>query len=146
MNSDALPRQLSSMTRGGIAAGALASLTLLAVTIWLKPMPSGLGTHQQLGLPPCSARLLFDLRCPACGMTTSWAHFVRGQWMRSCSASVGGFSLAVMNVVISPWLLASAIAGRWVYKCPRGEWVGGTTIAILIVMLLDWGYRLMSGS
>lgn len=142
--NDALPQRLSLTTRLGIAAGALACLTLFAVSLWLKPAAAGLGTHQQLGLPPCTVRTLFDMRCPACGMTTSWAYFVRGHWMRACQANVGGFWLAVLNVVVSSWLLASAAAGRWVCKCPRGEWVGGITIATVIVTLLDWGYRLIS--
>ena len=48
-------------------------LGLLAVARWLEPAASGMGTHQQLGLPACTTVTLFNVRCPSCGMTTSWA-------------------------------------------------------------------------
>ena len=35
-----------------------------------------MGTHQQLGLPPCNFVTLTGYPCPACGMTTSFALLV----------------------------------------------------------------------
>ncbi|WP_419189210.1 DUF2752 domain-containing protein [Stieleria marina] len=72
----------------------LGPLVLLGVALSLRPSEDGLGTHQQLGLPPCSMRVIFGIRCPACGMTTSWSHFARGQWLLSANANPGGFLLA----------------------------------------------------
>lgn len=45
----------------------------------LHPDPSGHGTHQELGLPPCPSVLLFDRPCPGCGLTTSWTALLHGQ-------------------------------------------------------------------
>ena len=137
--------QIGVLTRMGIGAGGLFSLLLLTITFWLTPSPSGVGTHQQLGFPPCSAQLLTGMRCPACGMTTSWSYFVRGNWVKSLRANAGGFCLALVNVVVSPWLITSALWKRWVFSPPRGEWIGGTVLALVVVTGVDWGTRLATG-
>jgi hypothetical protein len=74
---------------------AVAVVLLMLVAVRLEPNPAGLGTHQQLGLPPCTMRVIWELRCPACGMTTAWAHFVRGDWLNSARVNLGGFLLAL---------------------------------------------------
>ena len=48
-----------------------------------------------------------------CGMTTAWAHLVRGQWLAACRANVGGVLLGLLAMVGAPWLLGSACQGRW---------------------------------
>lgn len=46
--------------------------------IYLKPSPTGHGTHMELGLPPCPSVLLFNRPCPGCGLTTSWTATIHG--------------------------------------------------------------------
>ena len=124
---------------------ALGLLALLSVAAFLEPDPRGLGTHQQFGLPPCTFRFLFGRPCPTCGMTTSWAHLVRGQPIGALGANVGGALLATLAVVSVPWLAASAARGRWLGWAPNSivmAWVG---LAILLVTLIDWGIRLAAG-
>ncbi len=124
---------------------ALGLLSLLAVAALLKPDPRGLGTHQQFGLPPCTFRFLFGRPCPSCGMTTSWAHVVRGQLIGALKANLGGTLLATLAVVVAPWLMLCAALGRWLGRAPKSivvAWVGS---AILLVTLIDWGVRLATG-
>ncbi len=124
---------------------ALGLLALLAVAALLKPDPRGLGTHQQFGLPPCTFRFLFGWPCPSCGMTTSWAHVVRGQLIGALKVNVGGTLLATLAVVAVPWLMLCAALGRWLGRAPESivvAWVGS---AILLVTLIDWGVRLATG-
>ena len=59
---------------------ALALLALLVTAGTLTPDEQGFGTHQQLGLPPCTFYLVFKRPCPACGMTTSWAWLLRERY------------------------------------------------------------------
>jgi len=37
-------------------------LLLLGVAVWLLPDPRGIGTHKQLGLPPCSVPQIYGIR------------------------------------------------------------------------------------
>jgi len=121
----------------------VALIGLLLTAGMLKPDPRGLGTHQQLGLAPCTFRLVFAIRCPACGMTTSWAHLTHGQPLAALKSNVGGTLLGILAIGFGPWLLVSGIRGRWLWK-PAGEWtlvVG--CIVLMLVIVLDWVCRLL---
>ena len=129
---------------------AAAWLTILSfgfgLARWLTPAAAGLGTHQQLGLPPCTVRALCGVPCPSCGMTTSFAHFTRGEWAASAAANVGGFLLAVVCAAELVWLAASLAAGRpWAPAGvrARGDVVLATALgAVGAVTLADWALRL----
>jgi hypothetical protein len=122
---------------------ALVPLAGLGVARSLQPSSSGMGTHQQLGLPPCSMQLLFGIRCPGCGMTTSWAHFTRGNWTQSIQASGGGFLLAVLAVWVSGLGVRSTLTAR-----PPGErtlnWLAVAAVATGAVTLLQWLERIFT--
>jgi hypothetical protein len=122
-----------------LALGLLAPLGVAAV---LTPEPSGHGTHQQLGLPPCTFSVLFGRPCPSCGMTTSWACLVRGQWIDAFWANAGGSLLGILAAVAGPWLLASAAAERWLGWKPNATAGGWAVAVIAAVTLLQWGWRL----
>jgi len=117
----------------------------LAVACLLEPSSQHRGTHQQLGLPPCTFVVLFGRPCPACGMTTAWAHLVRGEWIEAFRANVGGTLLAVLNLVAVPWLLLSAACGRWLGWAPGDSAVAWAILLIALVTLIDWGVRLAAG-
>jgi hypothetical protein len=51
---------------------------VFGVALTLDPSPSGHGTHTQLGLPACAILRLTGIPCPACGMTTAFAHLAHG--------------------------------------------------------------------
>jgi hypothetical protein len=88
---------------GTILAGALA---LLAIARALHPDPSGRGTHVQLGLPPCAFLQLTHLPCPACGLTTAFAHMARLQITQAFAAHALGpllFALTLASVPLSLW-------------------------------------------
>jgi hypothetical protein len=127
-----------------LALGAV--LALMLVTAWrLTPSPRGLGTHQQLGLAPCTVEQWFGMRCPSCGMTTAWAHVVRGQLPAALRANAGGALLAGLALAGAPWLLASGAAGRWIVGRPDEWWLFGTALAIVTITLVQWAVRVSLG-
>lgn len=127
-----------------VAALGFGLLAALMLAGWLEPDRRGFGTHQELGLPPCTIYLVFGCRCPTCGMTTSWAHFARGQVGGAIRANLGGTLLAMLAVLLVPWLLASAARGRWLGWVPTSTacvWIAG---ALVTVTLLDWAVRMLA--
>lgn len=77
-------------------------------------------------------------------MTTSWSHFTRGQVVSALRANTGGTLLAVVAIVLGPWLLVSGLRGRWLWR-PLGEWSAaiGCLIAMLVIVT-DWITRLLT--
>jgi hypothetical protein len=116
-------------------------LSMLIVAACLSPDPNGMGTHQQLGLPPCSMVQWFQLRCPACGMTTSWSLMMHGQPGIAFAANSGGALLALGALVSAPWMLVTAVAGRYLLAPPSQEWLVAITLSIAGVTLVDWIVR-----
>ena len=62
----------------------------LALGAWMKPSEKGHGTHRQLGLPPCSWMLMYDMPCPSCGMTTAVSNAAHGRLVDLFSNPAGG--------------------------------------------------------
>jgi hypothetical protein len=130
---------------GRLACAFLASLFggLLFLATSVEPDPRGYGTHEQLGLAPCGFRTLFHLPCPTCGGTTSFAHFVRGQWRQSFHANSAAFAFALLSSLLTPWLLLSAIAGR-LYGVRQIDWAFISLVAVLASLgLSHWIVRLL---
>jgi hypothetical protein len=131
--------------RGRLSAAMMAAALLvpLVIACLLEPNARGHGTHQQLGFPPCTLVALCGIRCPTCGMTTSWAALVRGRLSEGLAANVGGVLLAVGAIGSVIGLSSIAILGR------RPKWFPGTNgfawggIVIAAVTLVDWVIRIL---
>jgi len=120
-------------------------LGLLGTAAWLTPSPQGMGTHQQLGLPPCTIVQWYHIRCPSCGMTTSWARLLRGQIVAAFAANAGGALLALTALVCGPWLLASGLRGRWLIGPPREGLTLAVGLVIVVVTIAQWTVRISLG-
>jgi len=104
-----------------------------------------MGTHQQLGLPPCTFVAWLGIRCPSCGMTTSWSHMLRGNVLGAMQANAGGALLALTAATCGPWLLGTGLVGRWLGGPPR-EWLTvAVGLTIVIVTLVQWTVRISLG-
>ncbi len=114
-----------------------------AVAARLEPDPRGYGTHQSLGFRPCTIRSNFGIPCPSCGMTTSFAHFTRGQFLQAARSNSAGLLLAVFCAVQIPWCWFSVFQSR-LWKVSRPEisllW---TVIVLSVVTLAQWISRLL---
>ena len=124
---------------GICAAGAAVVLALARV---LSPDPSGLGTHMQLGLPACPFFALTSLPCPACGLTTSFAHMARLQITPALHANVLGVPLCVLTAASLP--LCSFACARALPILPTIELLRLSRVAAIIgvAALLGWIARI----
>ena len=126
----------------GVAAGAGA---LLLTAAWLTPSRAQMGTHRQLGLPPCGFVITTGFPCPTCGMTTAFAHTVRGEFPAAMRAQVGGFVLAAGTIVAFVLSLMTTVTGRrpsmnW-YRLPPLWLVWG----LLVLLMGSWAFKVFLG-
>jgi hypothetical protein len=112
---------------------------MLGIAVWLQPDTAGRGTHRQLGLPSCTFVDLFQKPCPSCGMTTAWAHMVRGSWLSALRCNAGGAMLAITALVAAPWSLVGVARGR--VAVPGDSLAIAWGIAIILVTLTQWMLR-----
>ncbi len=85
------------------------SLAVLAVAAGIEPDLRGYGSHTQLGLPPCGFLLLTGAPCPGCGLTTAFAHGIRGQWAMAASANPLGLALFLIVCACIPLGVTAAL-------------------------------------
>lgn len=119
-------------------------LALLITARVLEPSPTGFGTHQQLGLPPCTSVALFGLTCPSCGMTTSWALITRGRIVEAVSKNVGGMLLAIIAMAYLPASCYFFFKGR---SSQGGRFSLTLALSLIIALCLavcQWLVRLLS--
>ena len=121
---------------------SLGGLLLLVMARMLEPDLRGYGTHEQLGLTPCTFQETTGMVCPACGSTTAWAYATRGRLGEAVEANLGGTVLALFVVVVAPWGLLVAATGKWLLVQPTLPVVLITASAWAVVALLDWLRRI----
>lgn len=127
-----------------MAAAVLAvSCFFLGLAAWMEPDPRGLGTHQQLGLPPCSSMMLLGYPCPTCGMTTAFSHAVRGRFFAAFGAQPAGFLLALVTAITAAASLSVVVSGRvWTVNWFR---LSPTKLLIVVIAIVmgSWLYKLL---
>jgi hypothetical protein len=109
----------------------------------IDPYPNGeaarMGTHQQLGLPPCTFQEMAQIPCPSCGMTTSFTLLMHGDVWHSMQANFAGTALATFGLLFIPWALASAFFGRFVFIRRLEMVVFRLAIVFLVLLFGRWG-------
>jgi len=134
--------ELSRRTRSLAALMGVGLLGALAVASVLSPDPRGRGTHEQLGLPPCTLTVVAGLPCPACGMTTSWSLVTHGRLADAARTHASGTLLALVALVVGLIAVIVAVQGKRLAWQP-GETtlaLGGVALALLVVA--EWIFRL----
>ena len=134
-------RNLTWMLRLVSLSAGLFILCLFVVARILQPDEAGLGTHMQLGLPPCTSISLLGLPCPSCGMTTAWSLLTRGQLSLALQRNAGGTLLAIIGIAYLPASCYFFFCGR----STRGWFSLALAIAIasaLGVSICQWMVRL----
>ena len=88
---------------------ALGSTFSMLLGRYLTPSATGVGTHEQLGLPACPTLHLTGYPCPSCGLTTSFALAARMEFTEALQVQPFGliiFFLAIVLIPGSVYLLA----------------------------------------
>ena len=123
---------------------SLAAMAALALAMWLTPRSSGYGTHEELGMPPCSMLANTGWPCPTCGMTTSVSAAVHGRLSLAWKAQPFGLVLTGLLAGLAVAGAAQAVSGKVILMpLARLGWWWGVILGGGLVA--GWGLRLLSG-
>ena len=118
----------------------------LGTAFVLTPSEKGVGTHQQLGLPPCTFLWLTGLPCPFCGMTTSWTHAAHGNILSSFTTQPMGLVLFALDAVIVVWLLGRVLRGSAGFR--PDQFLGSLPVrlvwALFASTMVAWVYKILA--
>jgi hypothetical protein len=120
---------VSGWARWSHALLLLGVLVMVVVGLYLTPDPAGHGTHQQLGLPPCTIYYLTGRPCPSCGLTTSVSAILHGQFGLAWRANPTGFLIVAAAGAVA---LNSLFALLW----GRSVRIENTRFTLLLLALL----------
>lgn len=127
--------------RGALVfAGCAAPLILGCL---LVPRKSGYGTHEALGLAPCSFLIRTGYPCPTCGMTTSLAAMCRADVLGAFHAHPFG-PLLWAGVAVAACAGALELAGGRNVLCVfrLGPW---WLVILAAGTLVGWGLKVLIG-
>ncbi|MBM3289928.1 MAG: DUF2752 domain-containing protein [Candidatus Hydrogenedentes bacterium] len=122
---------------------ALACAGLIVVATYLTPDPRGLGTHEQLGLPPCISSTYLGVPCPFCGMTTAFALMAHARLTDAVHTQPAGAAFFAVCIIALAGALATAVLGhtpKHAAALARAPWIGGAALAIVAVA---WVYKMI---
>jgi hypothetical protein len=69
----------------------------------------------------------------------------RGHVVQAVQSNAGGALLALVAALLGPWLLTSGLLGCWLGGPPRETLTIAVGLAVIVVTLVDWSYRLTWG-
>jgi len=139
------PVQRQSLTFVGrlvSLAVALAALAVLVIAVKLPPSPTGEGTHTGIGLQRCDFLATTGLPCPTCGMTTSFAWFVRANWVASFYVQPMGFALALATGALFWAALYMTLTGSPLHRLTRQLPMTYVVVAVMAFGIAAWGWKI----
>ena len=124
------------------ASVALACLGLLATAALLPPSPTGVGTHEALGLAPCGFLRNQGVPCASCGMTTAFARYARLDVVGSAVAQPMGLVLAVLATA-AVWVGGYAAVTANPVQVALGRLpLGKVVVGLVAFGVAAWGYKI----
>ncbi len=127
--------------RGLLVGGPCCAVLIAAVC--LTPAEGGHGTHEQLGVPPCSFLSRTGWPGPSCGLTTSVSAMAHGKVGLAWRAQPFGVPLFAAVLVLGSVGLIELIANRpLLHRLRPGLW---WVWVPLVGMLMGWGLQAGTG-
>ncbi len=139
---------LQGRRRGWEHWALLGGALLVLAGLWLvrfstQPDPRGLGTHEQLGMPPCNLLEYTGVPCPGCGVTTSLSLAYHGSIGEAFLTQPFGLFLAFALPLFAVGAIVACLRGydlRGELGRARTRW---SAIGMVILLLSAWIYKIV---
>ncbi|MGQ9649985.1 MAG: DUF2752 domain-containing protein [Phycisphaerae bacterium] len=139
--------RIGRLYAGGVFLGVS---FIVGIALWLVPAKDHVGTHRQLGLLPCGFLTMTGYPCPTCGMTTAFAHAVRGQVVDSIRSQPAGFVLALVTIIIGGCAAGAMTVGRYPvinwYRVNPTSFVWYVAVGLVVAWAVKIALGLLDGS
>ena len=136
------PMRATRPERTVCALLAFGAFAVLGVALWLRPSPTGLGTHVALGLPPCGWVAGYDLPCPTCGMTTAFSHAAHGSLLASARVQPMGFVLAIGTAATALVCTHVSLTGSRLAHVLGARLTPRVLLALGVFAVLAWAWKI----
>jgi Protein of unknown function (DUF2752) len=125
----------------------LAVIVISAITIaisrFLEPSVRGIGTHEQLGLPPCPFFIATGFPCPGCGLTTSFAHAARLNFYEASVTQPFGLLLFVILTLSIPLFVILLCRRIKLSQVLAPRLVSKLAYSLILFCLISWIYKII---
>ena len=119
----------------------VATVAGLILAMTLQPNPEGVGTHEQLGLPPCGVLLMTGFPCATCGMTTAFTYAVHGRLLTAFAVHPAGATLAILTAIGTIISLYALVFGVSLGPLAKGLWRPATVWLLGAIVIFSWIYK-----
>lgn len=137
-------RMLPKYSRQTYGAMLIVCTGVLAVARWLTPSANGVGTHEQLGLPPCQFLQWTGIPCPNCGLTTSFAHAAHFHFVESFFTQPFGLLAFFLTIAAVPTSLYYLRTGKTWHAGLSRRTAKRLMYLLFALYLLGWGYKIVT--
>jgi hypothetical protein len=115
---------------------------ILSIARVLTPSSSGIGTHEQLGIPACVFLKVTGWRCPSCGLTTSFAYAAHFRFVEAFFAQPFGFALFLLVCLSIPMAIVLGSKRIPIESVLYGRFSNAVLYTLLSLYLAAWVYKL----
>lgn len=123
-----------------LMAGCVA---LVGTGVRLHADARGLGTHEQLGFPPCGFYLSTGVPCPTCGATTAFVWTIHGHlWMGLKTQPFGAIVALGTVALLGMGLVGIVTGGVPAIRLSRRSSFG-LALGIVLLILGSWLYKIV---
>jgi len=117
---------------------------LMNAVAWrLTPSASGIGTHEQLGLPACGFLTVTGWPCPSCGLTTSVSHLVHGEIIQAIIVQPFGVALYAVLLFVTGFASWALVRSRPLGVLTESAMFEKVQYVLLALMILSWVYKIL---
>ena len=127
------------------AAIILIAAAMVLLLLSVSPDDRGHGTHEQLGMSPCSwAQGPDGFPCPTCGVTTAASHLVHLQPLQAVATQPFGAALALAGLALAVLALGCLVGRKSFLDFLAWLPYGSIVVGFTVLLLLSWGYKYLT--